>query len=99
LDGIGSTEALHIFISNTPKDIKSGSSGRVVPGYRARIYDGHGIEVGDGESGQLFISGDSTARGYWNNIERTATTMVDGWLNTGDTYRRDAQGYFYYWPQ
>jgi benzoate-CoA ligase family protein len=96
LDGIGSTEALHIFISNTPKDIKPGSSGRVVPGYRARILDEKGIEVDDDESGQLFISGDSTARCYWNNIERTATTMVDGWLNTGDTYRRDAQGYFYY---
>ena len=95
-DGIGSTEALHIFISNTPKDIKPGSSGRVVPGYSARILDEHGKEVADGESGQLFISGDSTARCYWNNAERTAKTMVDGWLNTGDTYRRDAQGYFYY---
>jgi acyl-coenzyme A synthetase/AMP-(fatty) acid ligase len=44
----------------------------------------------------LFISGDSTARCYWNNVERTVSTMVDGWLNTGDTYRRDAEGYFYY---
>jgi benzoate-CoA ligase family protein len=96
MDGIGSTEALHIFISNTSKDIRPASSGRVVPGYSARILDEHGIEVADGESGQLFISGDSTARCYWNNAERTATTMVDGWLNTGDTYRRDAQGYFYY---
>jgi acyl-coenzyme A synthetase/AMP-(fatty) acid ligase len=58
LDGIGSTEALHIFISNTPADVKPGSSGRVVPGYRTRIVDEHGIEVGDDESGQLFISGD-----------------------------------------
>lgn len=96
LDGIGSTEALHIFISNTPNDIRPGSSGRVVPGYKARIVDENGAEVGDDESGQLFITGDSTARCYWNNAERTATTMVDGWLNTGDTYRRDAQGYFYY---
>jgi benzoate-CoA ligase family protein len=96
LDGIGSTEALHIFISNTPADVKPGASGRVVPGYCARIVDEHGIEVGDDESGQLFISGDSTARCYWNNADRTATTMVDGWLDTGDTYRRDAQGYFYY---
>ena len=96
LDGIGSTEALHIFISNTPADVKPGSSGRVVPGYRARIVDEHGSEVADDESGQLYITGDSTARCYWNNAERTATTMVDGWLNTGDTYRRDADGYFYY---
>ena len=58
LDGIGSTEALHILISNTPADVKPGSSGRVVSGYRARIVDEHGIEVGDDESGQLFISGD-----------------------------------------
>jgi benzoate-CoA ligase family protein len=96
LDGIGSTEALHIFISNTPDDIRPGSSGRVVPGYRARILDENGVEVTVDERGQLFIAGDSTARCYWNNAERTATTMVDGWLNTGDTYRRDADGYFYY---
>ena len=96
LDGIGSTEALHIFISNTAKDIRPGSSGRVVPGYSARILDEHGLEVVNGESGQLFISGDSTARCYWNNAERTAKTMVDGWLDTGDTYRRDAQDYYYY---
>ena len=96
LDGIGSTEALHIFISNTPNDIRPGASGRVVSGYSARILDENGIEVADGESGQLFISGGSTARCYWNNSERTATTMVDGWLNTGDTYRRDAEGYYYY---
>ena len=79
-----------------PEDIRPGSSGRIVNGYRARILDEHGVEVAEGESGQLFISGDSTARCYWNNVERTATTMVDGWLNTGDTYRHDAQGYFYY---
>jgi len=96
LDGIGSTEALHIFISNTPTDIQPGSSGRVVAGYRARILDERGRDVGDGESGRLFISGDSTARCYWNNRERSETTMVDGWLDTGDTYRRDAEGYFYY---
>jgi len=96
LDGIGSTEALHIFISNTPDDIRPGSSGRMVSGYSARIFDEGGADVAEGESGRLFISGDSTARCYWNNDERTASTMVDGWLNTGDTYRRDSQGYFYY---
>lgn len=96
LDGIGSTEALHIFISNTPKNIRPGSSGLVVPGYRARIVDENGIDIDGEDSGQLYISGESTARCYWNNAERTATTMIGGWLNTGDTYRRDAQGYFYY---
>ena len=96
LDGIGSTEALHIFISNRHDDIKPGSSGCIVRGYRARIIGEDGKEVANDESGQLFIAGDSMARCYWNNVERTATTMVDGWLNTGDTYRRDAQGYYYY---
>jgi len=96
LDGIGSTEALHIFISNRAGDIKPGSSGKMVPGYRARIVDEGGADVADGDSGQLFITGDSTARCYWNNAERSARTMIDGWLNTGDTYRRDADGYYYY---
>ena len=96
LDGIGSTEALHIFISNTEKDVRPGSSGRVVPGYRACIRDERGAEVGDDKAGRLFISGASVARCYWNNVERTAATMVDGWLDTGDTYRRDVSGHFYY---
>jgi benzoate-CoA ligase family protein len=96
LDGIGSTEALHIFISNRPDDVRPGSSGRVVPGYRARILDDAGQEVRDGESGRLFIAGDSTARCYWNNPARSSATMVDGWLDTGDTYRRDPNGYYYY---
>jgi benzoate-CoA ligase family protein len=96
LDGIGSTEALHIFIANRPGDIKPGSSGRVVNGYEARILDEHGSEAADGESGRLFVRGDSTARCYWNNAERTASTMVAGWLDTGDTYHRDGQGYYYY---
>jgi benzoate-CoA ligase family protein len=96
IDGIGSTEALHIFISNRPNDIRPGSSGRIVPGYQARILDERGHEVYDGESGRLFIAGDSTARCYWNNPARSTATMVDGWLDTGDTYRRDPEGYYYY---
>jgi benzoate-CoA ligase family protein len=96
LDGIGSTEALHIFISNRANDIKPGTSGKMVAGYRARIVGEDGLDVADGNSGQLFITGDSTARSYWNNAERTARTMIDGWLDTGDTYLRDAQGYYTY---
>jgi len=66
------------------------------PGYRACIRNERGDEVGDDENGRLFITGGSIARCYWNNSERTATTMVDGWLDTGDTYRRNASGHFYY---
>jgi benzoate-CoA ligase family protein len=96
LDGIGSTELLHIFISNRVDDLKPGSSGRMVPGYQARIVDETGEIVSIGESGQLWIKGDSTARCYWNNSEKTAQTMVDDWLDTGDTYVQDQEGYFHY---
>ena len=97
LDGIGSTEALHIFISNSAEDYHPGSSGRVVPGYEARIVDEEGEPVPTGETGRLFIRGDSTATHYWNNAERTAATMVEeGWLNTGDTYLQDTDGYYVY---
>ncbi|HJN59974.1 MAG TPA: benzoate-CoA ligase family protein [Alphaproteobacteria bacterium] len=96
LDGIGSTEALHIFICNRPDDIKPGHSGRIVPGYRARILDAGGVEVAAGDSGQLMIAGGSTAKYYWNNPDKTATTMVGDWLNTGDTYIRDEDGYYLY---
>lgn len=96
LDGIGSTEALHIFICNRPDDIRPGSSGRAVAGYQARIVDERGEDVAVGENGRLFISGDSVAREYWNNPAKTAETMVNGWLDTGDTYRCDADGYYHY---
>ena len=96
LDGIGSTEALHIFISNRLDDVKPGASGRLVPGYEARILDENGEPSPDGEPGKLWIRGRSTAKYYWNNPQKTAETMVDGWLNTGDTYSRDAAGYYTY---
>ncbi len=96
LDGIGSTEALHIFISNVLGDVKPGTSGRVVPGYQAKIVDENGDQVADGDSGRLLIRGGSTAKYYWNNPEKTAETMIDGWLDTGDTYIRDADGYHHY---
>ncbi len=96
LDGIGSTEALHIFISNREDDYRAGTSGRMVPGYDARITGDDGEDVAPGDSGQLIIKGQSTAMKYWNNPEKTATTMVDGWLNTGDTYIQDEDGYYHY---
>ena len=94
LDGIGSTEALHIFISNRADDVKLGSTGRMVPGYAARIVDDAGNEVKPGQSGHLMIKGESNARYYWNNPEKTASTMVESWLNTGDVYTMDEDGYF-----
>ena len=96
LDGIGSTEALHIFISNVLGDIKPGTSGRIVPGYQAKIVDEAGAPVANGDSGRLLIQGNSTAGYYWNNPEKTAATMIDGWLDTGDTYILDDDGYFHY---
>ncbi|WP_420634276.1 benzoate-CoA ligase family protein [Candidatus Palauibacter sp.] len=96
LDGIGSTEALHIFISNAPGDVKPGSTGRVVPGYEARILGEDGAEAGPGEAGQLEIRGASTTPGYRNRPELEGSTIVDGWLRTGDQYVRDAEGWFHY---
>jgi len=96
LDGIGSTEALHIFISNVLDDCKPGTSGRVVPGYEAKIIDENSEETAVGESGRLIIRGGSTARYYWNNPDKTAETMIAGWLDTGDTYILDEDGYYHY---
>lgn len=96
LDGIGSTEALHIFISNGPGQARPGSTGRVVPGYEARIVDERGEEAAPGEPGQLEIRGESVTPGYWNRPELDARTFADGWLRTGDRYVRDADGYFRY---
>ena len=96
LDGIGSTEILHIFISNILDDYNPGTSGRVVPGYEARIIDENREDVPVGDSGRLIIRGGSTAKYYWNNPEKSAETMVDGWLDTGDTYILDEDGYYHY---
>jgi benzoate-CoA ligase family protein len=96
LDGIGSTEALHIFIGNRLDDFRPGTSGKPVPGYEARILDENGKPVAKGESGALWLRAESAAKYYWNKPEKTAETMVDGWLNTGDTYRQDTDGYFIY---
>jgi len=97
LDGIGSTEALHIFMSNQPKDQRPGTSGHIVPGYEAKIVGDDGKDVPRGEAGTLVIRGNSTARAYWNKPEKTAETMLEGdWLSTGDTYRQDEDGYYIY---
>jgi benzoate-CoA ligase family protein len=96
LDGIGSTEALHIFISNRPGDVRPGTSGRPVPGYDVRIVDERG-EVPPNDPGRLQVRGPSLAAYYWNNPQKTAATMLaDGWLETGDTYVRDDDGCYHY---
>jgi benzoate-CoA ligase family protein len=93
-DGIGSTEVLHIFVSNRIDDIRPGASGRPVPGYEVKIVDEAGAAVPAGEVGTLWVKGESNARCYWNNPEKTAKTMVGEWLNTGDMYYVDSDGYY-----
>ncbi len=94
LDGIGSTEMLHIFISNHPDDIRYGTSGKPVPGYDARIVDEHDRPVPHGETGELVVRGDSAADGYWNQRAKSRRTFQGEWTYTGDTYTRDQEGYF-----
>lgn len=96
LDGIGSTEALHMFISNRGDALRPGSSGLVVPGYDARLLDDRGAAVPEGEIGNLWISGDSTCAGYWNQHEKTKDTIEGRWIRTGDKYSQDADGFFWY---
>jgi benzoate-CoA ligase len=96
LDGIGSTEMLHMFMSNHEHDVRYGSSGRLLNGYEARLIDEHGEPVPDDIEGHLWIKGDSAARFYWARPDETARTFVDGWVRTGDLYRRDADGYWFH---
>lgn len=96
LDGIGSTEVLHIFISNQPGRIRAGSSGSPVSGYEARLVDDDGAPVGTGEIGNLLIRGDSTCAFYWNRHEQTKETISGHWIRTGDKYHQDADGYFWF---
>ena len=95
VDGLGSTEALHIFVGNTPADYKPGTSGNPVGRYEVRIVDEDGNAVEQGEIGTLHVRGGSTAMEYWKYPEKTAATMLpEGWLNTGDMYYQDEEGYF-----
>lgn len=96
LDGIGSTEMLHIFISNRESEARAGSSGKPVEGYDARLIDESGKEVAAGEPGNLWVRGKSAMSGYWNQSELTGATIKEGWVRTGDIYRRDEAGFFYH---
>jgi len=96
LDGIGSTEMLHIFISNREGNWRAGSSGTVVEGYDARLVADSGAEVGANELGNLWVRGGSATPGYWNRPDLTEQTIKDGWVRTGDVYRRDEDGFFFH---
>ncbi|MBS0336910.1 MAG: benzoate-CoA ligase family protein [Proteobacteria bacterium] len=96
LDGIGSTEMLHIFISNRPGDVKPGTTGKAVPGYQLRLLDEHGNEVKPGELGELQISGPTSAIMYWNQREKTKNTFQGPWTRSGDKYTLVEGGYYAY---
>ncbi|CAN7156066.1 MULTISPECIES: benzoate-CoA ligase family protein [unclassified Variovorax] len=96
IDGIGSTEMLHIFISNRPGDIRYGTTGRPVEGYAIELRGEDGKPVPVGEVGDLYIKGPSTAVMYWGNPEKSADTFREGWTKSGDKYSRDADGYYTY---
>jgi 4-hydroxybenzoate-CoA ligase len=92
LDGVGTTELLHIFLSNAPGDIKYGTSGRPVPGYKVRLVNDTGSDVPDGEVGELLVDAPSAGEGYWNQRSKSRRTFEGHWTRTGDKYIRDADG-------
>jgi 4-hydroxybenzoate-CoA ligase len=92
LDGVGSTELLHIFLSNAPGDIKYGSAGRPVPGYEVRLVNEAGGEVADGEVGEMLVHAPSAGEGYWNQRHKSRSTFEGYWTRTGDKYVRDGEG-------
>jgi benzoate-CoA ligase family protein len=96
LDGLGSTEMLHIFLSNRPGDVKYGTSGKPVPGYDMRIVDENGALVQRGEMGELQVRGPTSAVMYWNNREQSRATFLGEWTRSGDKYIEDEDGYYVY---
>lgn len=96
LDSLGSTETLQMVIANRPGEARPGSSGKLIPGYEARLVDENGNEVAANEIGDLLIKADSTCACYWNKHEKSKETFVGAWFRTGDKYSQDADGYFWY---
>ncbi|HJZ43353.1 MAG TPA: AMP-binding protein, partial [Hyphomicrobiaceae bacterium] len=97
MEGLGSTEVLHIYLSNAPHTKKLGAAGKRVPGYEVVLKDGDGREVNEGEEGILWVRGDSNSPSYWNRPDRTAETMREGgWIYTGDRFVRDADGFHFF---
>ena len=96
LDALGSTESLHMVISNRPGEVKPGSSGKILAGFEAKIIDESGRPVAPNEIGDLWVKCDSLCAGYWNQHEKTKTTFFDNWFRTGDKYRQDEDGFFWH---
>ena len=96
LEGLGSTEVLHIYVSNYPDDVGMGASGKRVPGYEIELRDMDGEPVAPGEAGTMWVRGDSQAPFYWNQPEKTAETMRDDWIYTGDRFTLDADGFYHF---
>ena len=97
MEGLGSTEVLHIYLSNTPEHKKPGAAGKRVRGYEVKLTDASGRETADGEEGVLWVRGGSNAPCYWNRPDKTAETMRDGgWIYTGDRFVRDAEGFHFF---
>jgi len=96
LDGIGSTEMLHIFLSNRPDEFRRGTTGKAVPGYELKLVDERGDEVKQGELGELLIKGPTAANLYWNNRSKSRSTFIGEWTRSGDKYTEDADGFYAY---
>jgi len=96
LDALGSTESLHMVISNRPGEVKPGSSGKILPGFEAKITDESGRPAAPNEIGDLWVKCDSLCAGYWNQHEKTKNTFVGHWFRTGDKYRQDQDGFFWH---
>ncbi|HUU00215.1 MAG TPA: benzoate-CoA ligase family protein [Myxococcota bacterium] len=95
LDGIGSTEMLHIFLANQPGAVKAGSTGKPVPGYEIKLVDDEGNQVQQGAVGTLHVKGASAAQFYWRKLAKTRKTMLGEWINTGDKFHQDEEGYYW----
>lgn len=95
IDGIGTTELLHIFVSNRPGEVRPGATGKAVPGYELKLVDDDGRDVPEGEIGMLHVKGGSAAQQYWRKREKTMATMQGEWINTGDKYYVDSDGYYW----
>jgi benzoate-CoA ligase len=95
-DGIGSTEMLHIFLSNRPGELRYGTTGKAVPGYELKLVDEQGNEVKQGDLGELLIKGPTAANLYWNNRAKSRSTYVGEWTRSGDKYSQDADGFYAY---